>query len=191
MELYSPDPLKPLPTGWENTERIASLNSYCQVLTEPVSLPPWAPLSLRPDCGLLPSILQRDRKDRGQEADGKKGSPPPPKKKKKTHLRNKNKAYRGTAKVNKPGGWTLKISPSHRMWPPAPFSPQSHYSCLEGHTHRYATTMSHFNKLYQSLAQWIISKKCWCDTKSNAIRNIRSGRLSDRSELKVKTGKLS
>ena len=27
VELCSPDPLKPLPTGWENTERIASLNS--------------------------------------------------------------------------------------------------------------------------------------------------------------------
>ena len=27
--------------------------------------------------------MKRDRKDRGQEADGKKGSPPPPKKKKK------------------------------------------------------------------------------------------------------------
>ena len=39
VELCSPDPLKPLPTGWENTERIASLNSNSQVLTEPVSLP--------------------------------------------------------------------------------------------------------------------------------------------------------
>ena len=37
VELYSPDPLKPLPTGWENTELIATLNSYSQVLTEPVS----------------------------------------------------------------------------------------------------------------------------------------------------------
>ena len=27
VELGSLDPLKPLPTGWENTERIASLNS--------------------------------------------------------------------------------------------------------------------------------------------------------------------
>ena len=27
VELGSPDPLKPLPTGWEITERIASLNS--------------------------------------------------------------------------------------------------------------------------------------------------------------------
>ena len=35
--LSSPDPLRPLPTGWENTERIASL--YSQVLIEPVSLP--------------------------------------------------------------------------------------------------------------------------------------------------------
>ena len=33
------DPLKPLPTGWENTERIASLYSYNQVLKERVSLP--------------------------------------------------------------------------------------------------------------------------------------------------------
>ena len=39
VELGSPDSLKPLPTGWENTERIASLNSNSQVLTEPVSLP--------------------------------------------------------------------------------------------------------------------------------------------------------
>ena len=39
VELCSPDPLKPLPTGWQNTERIASLNSNSQVLTEPVSLP--------------------------------------------------------------------------------------------------------------------------------------------------------
>ena len=37
--LDSPDHLKPLPTGWENTERIASLNSYSQVLTEPVKPP--------------------------------------------------------------------------------------------------------------------------------------------------------
>ena len=28
VELESPDSLKPLPTRWENTERIASLNSY-------------------------------------------------------------------------------------------------------------------------------------------------------------------
>ena len=39
VEHDSPDPLKPLPTGWENTEGIASLNGYSQVLTEPVSLP--------------------------------------------------------------------------------------------------------------------------------------------------------
>ena len=39
VELSSPDPLTPLPTGWENTERIASMNSYCQVLTEPVIFP--------------------------------------------------------------------------------------------------------------------------------------------------------
>ena len=39
VELDSPDPLKHLPTGLENTERIASLNSNSQVLTEPVSLP--------------------------------------------------------------------------------------------------------------------------------------------------------
>ena len=38
VDLDSPDPLKPLPTGWENTEGIASLYSYSQVLTEPVSL---------------------------------------------------------------------------------------------------------------------------------------------------------
>ena len=38
VELNSPDPLKPLPTGWENTERIASLNNYRPVLTESVSL---------------------------------------------------------------------------------------------------------------------------------------------------------
>ena len=34
--LYS---LQLLNTGWENTELIASLNSYNQVLTEPVCLP--------------------------------------------------------------------------------------------------------------------------------------------------------
>ena len=28
LELDSPDLLKPLPNGWENAERIASLNSY-------------------------------------------------------------------------------------------------------------------------------------------------------------------
>ena len=28
VDLDSPYPLKPLPNGWENTERIASLNSY-------------------------------------------------------------------------------------------------------------------------------------------------------------------
>ena len=39
VELCSPDPLKPLPTGLENTERIASLNSNSYVLTEPVRLP--------------------------------------------------------------------------------------------------------------------------------------------------------
>ena len=39
---------------------------------------------------------EKERKDRGQEADGKKG-------KTKTHLRNWNKAYLGTAKVNKAG----------------------------------------------------------------------------------------
>ena len=39
VELDSTDPLKPLPADWENTERISSLNSYSQVLTEPVSLP--------------------------------------------------------------------------------------------------------------------------------------------------------
>ena len=39
VELDSSDPLKPLHTGWENNERIASLNSNSQVLTEPVSLP--------------------------------------------------------------------------------------------------------------------------------------------------------
>ena len=38
VDLDSPYPLKPLPTGWENTERIASLYSYSQVLTEPVNL---------------------------------------------------------------------------------------------------------------------------------------------------------
>ena len=37
VELDLPDPLKPLPTGWENTERIASLNSNSQVAI--VSLP--------------------------------------------------------------------------------------------------------------------------------------------------------
>ena len=37
--LDSPDPLKPLATGWENTERITSLYSYSQVLTESVNLP--------------------------------------------------------------------------------------------------------------------------------------------------------
>ena len=41
---------------------------------------------------------KRDRKDRGQEADGNKGSPPPPPKKK------KKKAYLGTARVNKAVG---------------------------------------------------------------------------------------
>ena len=39
VDLDSPDPLNPLPTGWENTERIASLYSYSHVLTEPVNLP--------------------------------------------------------------------------------------------------------------------------------------------------------
>ena len=39
VDLDSPDPLKPLPTGWENTERIASLYSYCQILTESNNLP--------------------------------------------------------------------------------------------------------------------------------------------------------
>ena len=39
VDLDSPDPLKPLPTGWENTECIASLYSYSQVLTEPVNFP--------------------------------------------------------------------------------------------------------------------------------------------------------
>ena len=39
LDLNSQYPLKPLPSGWENTERIASLYSYSQVLTEPVSLP--------------------------------------------------------------------------------------------------------------------------------------------------------
>ena len=32
---HLPDPLKPLTTSWENTERIASLYSYSQVLAEP------------------------------------------------------------------------------------------------------------------------------------------------------------
>ena len=53
VELNSPGPLKPLPTGWENIERIASLNSYDQVLTEPVKTP-WRPLSLEEGGGLLP-----------------------------------------------------------------------------------------------------------------------------------------
>ena len=39
VELSSPDPLKPLKTGCENTERIASMNSCCQVLAEPVIFP--------------------------------------------------------------------------------------------------------------------------------------------------------
>ena len=47
---------------------------------------------------------KRDRKDRGQVADGKKGSP----NKTKTHRRNENKAYLGTAKVNKLGEERLK-----------------------------------------------------------------------------------
>ena len=38
VELGFLDPLKPLPTGWENIERIALLNSYNQVLTEPGEL---------------------------------------------------------------------------------------------------------------------------------------------------------
>ena len=42
VELDFPDPLKPLNNGWENTERIASLNSNTTIarfLTEPVSFP--------------------------------------------------------------------------------------------------------------------------------------------------------
>ena len=35
VELDSPDPLKPIPTGWDNTERIDSMNNYSSVLTEP------------------------------------------------------------------------------------------------------------------------------------------------------------
>ena len=31
VELQSPDPLKPLSTGWENIQRIASQNRYSQV----------------------------------------------------------------------------------------------------------------------------------------------------------------
>ena len=34
-DLDSPDRLKPLPTGWGNTERIASFYSYKKILTEP------------------------------------------------------------------------------------------------------------------------------------------------------------
>ena len=45
---------------------------------------------------------KRDRKDRTQEADGKKGSPT-----KQKHIGvTKNKAYLGTAKANKVGGGT-------------------------------------------------------------------------------------
>ena len=40
---------------------------------------------------------EKERKDRGQEADGKKGT----QKKTRTHQRNENKAYFGTTKVNK------------------------------------------------------------------------------------------
>ena len=39
VDIDSPDPLKPHPTGRENTERIALLHSNTQVLTEPVRLP--------------------------------------------------------------------------------------------------------------------------------------------------------
>ena len=39
VELSSSNPLKRLPTGLENNERIVSMNSYCQVLTELVIFP--------------------------------------------------------------------------------------------------------------------------------------------------------
>ena len=54
---------------------------------------------------------KRDRKDRDQEADGKKSSPT-----KQKHIRGtKIKAYLGTAKVKKKLGKERLTYPSHRM----------------------------------------------------------------------------
>ena len=53
VELHSLDPLNRLPTDWEDTERIASLNSCSRFWQR--QLGSWAPLSLQQGGGLLSS----------------------------------------------------------------------------------------------------------------------------------------
>ena len=98
-------------------------------------------------------LRKRDRKDRGQEADGKKGSPT----KQNTSEEQKQGLPRHRLRLTKKGEkrWTI---PSHRMWPTAPDIYKSKRIFSFAVLVKFSTYISNLSKLIvnYSYLLWII-----------------------------------